>query len=160
MNNSLKVQYTSVSIGCTPILNVVLFVVSYAWRIELERRLEGQQFTKLGRKFQHNWPYFQSINLINTCRKVPLQVNFLDDDISHFCLYSYLVNEEKRRLEGQQFTKLGRKFQHDWLYLQSINLINTCRKVPLQVSFLDDDISHFCLYSYLVNDGALDIMSL
>jgi hypothetical protein len=25
------------------------------------------------------------------------------------------------RLEGQQLTKLGRKYQHDWLYLQSIN---------------------------------------
>jgi hypothetical protein len=23
--------------------------------------------------------------------------------------------------EGKQFTKLGRKYQHDWLYLQSIN---------------------------------------
>jgi hypothetical protein len=43
--------------------------------------------------------------------------------------------ESERRLEGQQFTKLGRKYQHDWLHLQSINLINTCRKVPLQVNF-------------------------
>ncbi len=29
--------------------------------------------------------------------------------------------EPERRLEGQQFTKLGRKYQHHWLYLQSIN---------------------------------------
>ncbi len=29
--------------------------------------------------------------------------------------------EPERRLEGHQFTKLGRKYQHDWLYLQSIN---------------------------------------
>ncbi len=29
--------------------------------------------------------------------------------------------ETERRLEGQQFTKLGRKYQHDWLNLQSIN---------------------------------------
>ncbi len=29
--------------------------------------------------------------------------------------------EPERRLEGQQFTNLGRKYQHDWLYLQSIN---------------------------------------
>ncbi len=28
---------------------------------------------------------------------------------------------EERRLEGQQFTKLGRKYQHDWLYLRPIN---------------------------------------
>ncbi len=29
--------------------------------------------------------------------------------------------EPERRLEGQQFTKMGRKYQNDWLYLQSIN---------------------------------------
>ncbi len=29
--------------------------------------------------------------------------------------------EPERRLEGQQLTKLIRKYQHDWLYLQSIN---------------------------------------
>jgi hypothetical protein len=29
--------------------------------------------------------------------------------------------EPKRRLEGQQFTKLGRKCKHDCLYLRSIN---------------------------------------
>jgi hypothetical protein len=29
--------------------------------------------------------------------------------------------EPDRRLEGQQFTKLGLKYQHEWLYLQSIN---------------------------------------
>ncbi len=32
--------------------------------------------------------------------------------------------------ERQQFTKVDRKYQHDCLYLQSITLINTCRKVP------------------------------
>ncbi len=41
--------------------------------------------------------------------------------------------EPKRRLEGQQFTKLGQKYQHMIeMYLQSIN---TCLKVPLQVIF-------------------------
>jgi hypothetical protein len=29
--------------------------------------------------------------------------------------------ETEWRLEGQQFTNLGQKYQHDWLYLQSIN---------------------------------------
>ncbi len=29
--------------------------------------------------------------------------------------------EPERKLKGQQFTKLGRKYQHDWLYLQSLN---------------------------------------
>ncbi len=33
-----------------------------------------------------------------------------------------LNQREAWRLEGQQqFTKLGRKYQHDWLYPQSIN---------------------------------------
>ncbi len=32
--------------------------------------------------------------------------------------------DPERGLEGKQFTKLGRKYQHDWLYLQSINSDN------------------------------------
>ncbi len=32
------------------------------WRVEPEGRLEGQQFTKLVRKYQHGLLYFQSIN--------------------------------------------------------------------------------------------------
>ncbi len=46
--------------------------------------------------------------------------------------------EPDRRLEGQLYTKLGRKYQHDWLYLQSINSdkkLNIYRKVPLQAIF-------------------------
>jgi hypothetical protein len=41
--------------------------------------------------------------------------------------YSILINTEKggrgrvERLEGQQFTRLGRTYQHDLLYLKSIN---------------------------------------
>jgi hypothetical protein len=34
--------------------------------------------------------------LINTCCKVPLQVNFLDGDILLWCLYSYLVHGRGR----------------------------------------------------------------
>jgi hypothetical protein len=30
-------------------------------------------------------------------------------------------DETERRLEGQQLTKLGQNYQHDWLYLESIN---------------------------------------
>ncbi len=62
--------------------------------------------------------------------------------------------EPERRSEGQQFTELGRKYQHDWRtqeisYLQSINSDNTCRKVPLKV--LHDKILHcllFCISFY------------
>ncbi len=50
----------------------------------------------------------------------------------------------ERRLAGQQFTKLGRKHQHDWLYLQSINYIV---KTTFRV---------WCLYSYLVHGEPLD----
>jgi hypothetical protein len=42
--------------------------------------------------------------------------------------YTYLQREGGRgkvkpegRWEGQQFTKLDRKYQHDWMYLQSTN---------------------------------------
>jgi hypothetical protein len=50
-------------------------------RVEPERRLEKQQFTKLRRKYEHDWPY-----LINACRKVPLLANFFK--WRHFALVS------------------------------------------------------------------------
>jgi hypothetical protein len=57
------------------------------WRVEPERRGEGQQgrvqITKLSWKYPHDWMYARNwlspvyiLILINTCRKVPLQVNF------------------------------------------------------------------------------------
>jgi hypothetical protein len=66
--------------------------------------------------------------------------------------------EPERRGEGQQFTKLGRKYQHD---LQTINsakhsaVYKFC-KTPAAKSlyrsiFLDDDILH-CLLGYGIRD--------
>jgi hypothetical protein len=44
------------------------------------------------------------------------------------------TDEPERRLEGQQFTRLGRKYQHDWLYLQSVNSDKHLpQRHPLQV---------------------------
>ncbi len=53
--------------------------------------------------------------------------------------------EPKRRLEGQQFTKLGRKFQHDWLYLQSINSDKHLPQSPFTGQFFR--WRHFALVS-------------
>jgi len=33
----------------------------------------------------------------------------------------FIYFEPERSIDGQQFTKVGRKYQHDWLYIQSIN---------------------------------------
>ncbi len=63
--------------------------------------------------------------------------------------------EPERRLEGQQFTKLGRKYQHDWLHLQSLNSDKHLPQSPFtgQVLFM----TTFCfgvyciLYSELVH---------
>jgi hypothetical protein len=48
------------------VYTVCLFSVHTGWgvggRVEPEGRLVGQQFTKLGRKYQHDWLYLQSIN--------------------------------------------------------------------------------------------------
>jgi hypothetical protein len=56
--------------------------------------------------------------------------------------------EPERRGERQQFAELGRKYQHDWLYLQSIN---SYKHLPLKSLwrsiFLDDHILLWCLYS-------------
>jgi hypothetical protein len=43
--------------------------------------------------------------------------------------------EPERRLEGQQFTKLGRKHPQDWLYLQSINSDKTPAAKSLSVQY-------------------------
>ncbi len=49
-------------------------------------------------------------------------------------------DEPERRLKGQQFTKLGLKYPHDWLFLQSINSDKLLPQSPLQDYFLEDDI--------------------
>jgi hypothetical protein len=55
-------------------------------------------------------------------------------------------DELERRFEGQQFTKLGRKYeyQHDRLYLQSIYSDKHLPQSPF-TDFLDDDILLWCL---------------
>ncbi len=66
--------------------------------------------------------------------------------------------DPERRLEGQQFIKMGRKHKLDWLYLQSIKSEKTCRKVPLHEIF-DDDILLWCLYSSLVHGSLILILT-
>ncbi len=41
---------------------VYVYIYGKGGRVEPEKRLEGQQFTKLGRKYQHDWQYLQYIN--------------------------------------------------------------------------------------------------
>jgi hypothetical protein len=61
--------------------------------------------------------------------------------------------EPKRRGEGQQFTKLGRKYQHDWLYLQSLNSEKTpTAKSLYRSNFL---MSTICFGDYIVNYSML-----
>jgi hypothetical protein len=56
--------------------------------------------------------------------------------------------EPERRGEGQQFTKLGGKYQHDYLYLQSINSDKRLLQSPLTGEIcLDDDILFWCLHN-------------
>ncbi len=60
-------------------------------------------------------------------------------------------------LEGQQFTKLGGKYQNDRLYLPSISSDEHLpQKVPLQVNFLDD--KKFIFGVYIVNQSMVQII--
>ncbi len=61
--------------------------------------------------------------------------------------------EPKRRLEGQQFPKLGQKYQHMIeMYLQSINSDKHLPQSPFTGKFfLDDNLSLWFLYSYSVH---------
>ncbi len=71
------------------VYTVYLFTKGRGRRVEPERRLEVQTFTKLGRKYQQNWLYLQSIN---SDKHLPQDLFtgqfFLDDDILLWCLYS------------------------------------------------------------------------
>ncbi len=56
--------------------------------------------------------------------------------------------ESESRLEGWQFTLLGRKYKHDWLYLRSINSDEHLPQSPFTSKFFgDDDILLWFLYS-------------
>jgi hypothetical protein len=63
--------------------------------------------------------------------------------------------EPQRKFEGQQFTKLGRKYQHVWLYLQSVNSDKHMPQIPFIGSFFR--WRHFAwvsiMYSWLVQDS-------
>ncbi len=70
-------------------------------------------------------------------------------------LYTYSHREEggiepERKLERQEFTKLGQKYQHDWLYFQSINSDKHLQQRLFTGQFSDDDIFAF-LSIYLIS---------
>jgi hypothetical protein len=55
----------------------------------------------------------------------------------------------REKVRGTIVHKAGRKYQHDWLYLQSINSDKPLSAKSLYRSiFLDDDILLWCLYMY------------
>jgi hypothetical protein len=53
------------------------------------------------------------------------------------------------KVRGQQFTKLGRKYQHDWLYLQSINPDKYLPQSPFTGQFFY--MTTFCFGVYIVH---------
>ncbi len=61
------------------VYTVYLFTQGRGGRVEPDRRLEGatpQQFTKLGRKYQHDRMYLQSINSDEHMRQSPFTGHF------------------------------------------------------------------------------------
>jgi hypothetical protein len=83
-------------------------------RVDPERRGEGQHITKLVWKYQHDWMHARDwLSLINTCRKVLLQINFLDDNILHCLLWvlsfygAQSAGQSKHRTDRQENCKIG-----------------------------------------------------
>ncbi len=87
--------------------------------VEPERRLERQQFTKTS-----------LLTLINTCSKVPLQVNFLDDDI-FLCVHSWLVFDTIFQHSVYVIGNNGLKLEH----LYCLYSVHTAKKIPFLYSF-------------------------
>jgi hypothetical protein len=69
----------------THYLYILYFDTGRGWTREKGR---GSIVHKAGSKIPTWLAVFPVSNIINTYRKVPLQVNFLDDDILFLCLYS------------------------------------------------------------------------
>jgi hypothetical protein len=81
--------------SCTPNSIHTLYILTQegveGWgRVEPKRRLEGQQFTKLGQKYKHMIEiYLQSLNCDKHLPQSPFTGNFfLDDNLSLWFLYS------------------------------------------------------------------------
>ncbi len=64
----------------------------------------------------------------------------------HSVRYLFTQCWTREKVRGATVNKAGLKIP-DWLYLQSITLIYTCRKVSLPINFLDDEILLWCLIS-------------
>ncbi len=101
-------------------------------RIQPERRLEGQQFTKLGRSStrekvrraisSQSWVGVQPERRLEGQQFTKLSLSSTREKVRGAnSSQSWVGVQPEKRLEGQQFTKLGRKYQHDWMSLQSIN---------------------------------------
>jgi hypothetical protein len=105
-----------------------------------------------------NW--FQGMNSASLCclagqYENPIPPRFLApiDFLKIPAQYTYSHREGARaglgtrgKVRGVLVHKLGRKYQHDWLYLQSINSDIHLPRSPF-IGFLDDDILLWCLYS-------------
>jgi hypothetical protein len=66
------------------VYTVYVFTQGRGGGVEPERRLEGQQFTN----WVENTNMTDCISSLYACSEVPFQINFLDDDILLWCLYS------------------------------------------------------------------------
>ncbi len=100
---------------------------------------------------------FQGINSASLCSLAarydnPITTRFLAP-------MDCLKIEQERRLEGQQFTKLGIKYEYDWLYLQSINSDKHLPQSPFTGSFFR--WRHFTLvYTYIFNKSTLHTLKI
>jgi hypothetical protein len=70
-----------------------------------------------------------------------------------FYLSEAPLTQPKRRLEGQQFTKLGQKYQHMIeIYLQSLHSDKHLPQSPFTGKFfLDGNLSLWFPYSYIIS---------
>ncbi len=64
--------------------------------------------------------------------------------------------EPERRLEEQQFTKLDRKYQHDCMYLQSINSDKPLPQSPFTGQYFYMTTFCFCVYVSFLTDVAIE----
>jgi hypothetical protein len=74
-----------------------------------------------------------------------LSVNSLKGDLSNATTFKLPLFSLDNTFKGATVLKAGRKYKHDWLYLQSINCDKHSSKVPLHVNMFR--WRHFALVS-------------
>jgi hypothetical protein len=95
---------------CIRVYSVLIHTGKWGVRVEPERRLEAQQFTKPGQKYQHDGLYLQSINSNKQLAQSPFTGKFFK--IMTLCFGVYIVNYSMVLAKRRKFSFPSKDSKH------------------------------------------------